>query len=308
MHPIEKVIKTKFGACLLIEEQLSFSASRVSRAQAHELLQTELRLIFGIGEHHQHRLHREGYGSIRDLTDHPRWGKAALALLKELGSELPAKQAHKILSRWLPASHPLNLIVAGLVDESEILFFDIESLGLYNAPIFLISIARLTTGGLLLKQYLSRNLGEEPPLLIMIGREMEAGALLVTYNGKAFDWNMVRERSAYYGLPVPDELLQLDLLCHARRRWKDELPDFRLSTVERYKLGIERQDDLPGSLVPALYSRYLDSGLCRLLTPILAHNRQDIISLAVLLSWFSQQLIDHHLPVINHKKFAAPCS
>ncbi|MCD5417308.1 ribonuclease H-like domain-containing protein [Candidatus Bipolaricaulota bacterium] len=307
MH-IEREIKTKFGDCLLIEERLSFSASLVSRAQAHELLQAELRLIFGIGEHHQQRLQREGYGSIRELTNHPRWGKAALALLKGLGRELPANQVHNILSRWLPSSHPLNLVVAGLVDKAGILFFDIESLGLYNAPIFLISIARPTTSGLLLKQYLSRNLSEEPPLLIMIGRELEAGALLVTYNGKAFDWNMVRERSAYYGLPLPYELIQLDLLCHARRLWRDELPNLRLSTVERYKLGIERQDDLPGSLVPALYSRYLDSGLRRLLTPILDHNRQDVISLAVLLSWFSQQLIERRLSVTNHGKSAARCS
>ncbi|MCI2424732.1 ribonuclease H-like domain-containing protein [Candidatus Acetothermia bacterium] len=305
---IEREIQTKFGACLLIEERLSFSASLLSQADAHDLLYAELRLIFGIGEHHQQRLRREGYRSIRALIDHPRWGKAALALLNELGRELSAKQAHKILSRWLPSSHPLNLVTAGLVDTAEIIFFDIESLGLYNAPIFLVSIARLTTGGLVLKQYLARKIGEEPPLLIMISREITAGTILVTYNGKAFDWKMVQERLTYYGLPLPDELIHLDLLCHARRQWRDELPDLRLSTVERYKLNIKRQDDLPGSLIPALYSRYLDSGFRDLLTPIIDHNRQDIISLVVLLSWFSQQLIDHHLSVPNYGKFPLRCS
>ncbi len=302
---IEQEIKTKFGDCLLIEEQLPFSASLISRREAHNLLQRELRLIFGIGERHQQRLHREGYSSIKALTDHPRWGKAALSLLKEMGRELHAKQTHKILSRWLLSSHPLNLIVTGLVDQTEIIFFDIESLGLYHAPIFLSSIAQLTTDGLVIKQYLARNLGEELPLLIMINHELEAGTLLVTYNGKAFDWNMVRERSAYYGLSLPDELIQLDLLNHARRLWRDELPDLRLSTVERSKLGIKRQDDLPGNLVPVCYSRYLDSGLRHLLTPILDHNRQDIISLVILLSWLSQLLIDPKLSAANYGKFTA---
>ena len=72
------------------------------------------------------------------------------------------------------------------------------------------------------------------------------------------------------------------MLHFSRRRWKDTLPSLRLTALEKEILGICRNDDIPGALVPEFYEAYRRSGNCGPLVPILEHNRQDVISLALL--------------------------
>ncbi|MDD1670212.1 MAG: ribonuclease H-like domain-containing protein, partial [Methanomicrobiales archaeon] len=75
-----------------------------------------------------------------------------------------------------------------------------------------------------------------------------------------------------------------DLLHFSRRRWGRDLPDCRLSTLEREIFGISRDVDIPGSLVPEFYEAFLRTGNCGPLVPILDHNRQDLVTLGFLLS------------------------
>src|SRR5205823_11582285 len=48
-------------------------------------------------------------------------------------------------------------------------------------------------------------------------------------------------------------------------------------------LGFEREDDIPGHLIPQAYFDYLRSGWSTTLEPTLEHNRQDVLSLQHLL-------------------------
>ncbi|MDP3563488.1 MAG: ribonuclease H-like domain-containing protein, partial [Methanoregula sp.] len=104
----------------------------------------------------------------------------------------------------------------------------------------------------------------------------------VTFNGKAFDLPYVNDRLGYYGMDIPARIPHFDVLHFSRRHWKDRFPSMRLTALEREILHIHREDDIPGQMVPEFYETYLRTGNCGPLVPIVEHNRQDIISLALL--------------------------
>ena len=79
------------------------------------------------------------------------------------------------------------------------------------------------------------------------------------------------------------DLDNLDLLYPARRAWKLRLGSCRLARLEEEILGMPREDDLPGSEVPARFFEFIKTGNEALLDDIVRHNRQDIATLATLL-------------------------
>jgi tetratricopeptide (TPR) repeat protein len=74
----------------------------------------------------------------------------------------------------------------------------------------------------------------------------------------------------------------LDLLFGARRLWKLRLDSCRLVDLEHQVLGVERQGDLPGEMIPYYYFEYLRMKQAFRLVPIFHHNAMDILSLACL--------------------------
>jgi len=279
-----RVQQGKYGECLAIEHAISHELPLPSQENAEKAFLAELRLLFGVGCAHEKKLHEEGYMSIHSLLGHPRWSKAAQALLEDWGQPLNPDRVQAALSHWLPASHPMFQQLLGLVRREEILFFDLETMGLGGAPIILAALARLTQDGIQITQYLARSLDEEIALLEQIDREMADTSLLISYNGKAFDWPYLRERIAYYGLRLNQTAIcHIDLLHRARRAFQDCLPNMRLGTLEKL-LGVRREEDLPSEAVPEFYSAYLETGNPGALVPIVNHNRQDVESLVILLA------------------------
>ena len=115
-------------------------------------------------------------------------------------------------------------------------------------------------------------------------------AWLVTYNGRSFDWPLLVTRFRLHGRPAPAHAAHLDLLPLARRLWRHRLADARLASVEAGVCGVRRAHDLPGGLVPARYLDYLRSGHGGLLRDVLEHNRQDVVSMALLLRVLARDL------------------
>jgi len=148
--------------------------------------------------------------------------------------------------------------------------------------VILLGVARPCEDGLEISQYLVRDITEELPALAAVIRLLGEEPALVTYNGRAFDVNLLSERLGYYGLPGSLDPVHFDLLPHARRRFGGVLPDARLETVERH-LGRGRALDLPSALVPDFYNTYTETENIGPLIPILEHNKHDLIALAALL-------------------------
>ena len=161
------------------------------------------------------------------------------------------------------------------------LFIDLETCGLSGSALFLIGLLRPIEGRLTVELLLARNYAEEGAVLASLWERIEADSVLVTFNGKSFDWPMVVDRSRrhlmFRGKPLP-ALKQHDVLHLARRRWKKELPDCKLQTLEERICGRSRVGDIPGKLIPAAYHTYVKTGFERELDQILFHNALDLVT------------------------------
>ena len=242
-------------------------------------LLSDLTLVYGIGRRKERELKEKGYSTIADLAGHRRFGKPARETLAILtGNEVPAIE--QLVSRWLAPSHHFSFLTAGFYHPSDLLFIDIETLGLFSRPIILFGLAEIRSGELCISQYLLRDISEEVPALSAVFDQLAGDRVLVSYNGKAFDIPYLAGRSAFYGRPAVIGNPHYDLLHFSRKRWKDELPDCRLGTLEQRLLGTAREGDIPGAMVPEFYESFMTTGNPGPLVPIVTHNRQDLVSLA----------------------------
>jgi tetratricopeptide (TPR) repeat protein len=106
---------------------------------------------------------------------------------------------------------------------------------------------------------------------------------MITYNGKAYDQPLLETRFRMCRHKPPFSRLEhLDLLFGARRLWKLRLEGCRLVQLEQQILGVYREGDLPGELIPYVYFEYLRSREAQRLVPIFHHNAMDILTLACL--------------------------
>jgi uncharacterized protein YprB with RNaseH-like and TPR domain len=172
------------------------------------------------------------------------------------------------------------------VDLSRMLLLDTETTGLAGGTgtvPFLIGLGSFEDGALKIEQLFLRNLGGEAPLLHYLAERLAQASCLVTYNGKAFDWPLLRARFIMNRVALPESPPHLDLLHCARRVWKPRLTRVRLVEVEQALLGFYRQDDIDGAQVPGLYLDYLRGADPRRLLPVFVHNEQDLVALAAIL-------------------------
>jgi len=186
-------------------------------------------------------------------------------------------------------------------DPHRITYLDIETCGLSGAPLFLVGLMRYRDDALEVEQFLARDYAEERPVLAATRQVLAETQCLVTFNGKSFDVPFVAMRSVACGLfervEVPDHV---DLLHASRRRWKRDLPNCRLQTLEQLICGRRRSGDIPGSDIPAAYHDFVRacqpgtgpgfggddplrrSRSLRRMQTILHHNALDLVTMAEL--------------------------
>ena len=168
----------------------------------------------------------------------------------------------------------------------QVLFLDTETCGLAGNMIFLMGLMFYREGQLLFEQYLARDYSEEAAVLQAFGDKAAEAGVLVTFNGKAFDVSLIRERAAFHALELGLEALgrrHVDLLHESRKRWRGKLPNCRLQTLERYFCRRVRMGDIPGSAIPDAYHRFVQSGDARQMGDILHHNLLDLLTMAQVL-------------------------
>lgn len=171
---------------------------------------------------------------------------------------------------------------AGPFLPEDVLFIDIESTGLGHSPLFLIGTLAWEDDDLLVRQYLARDYAEERAATALFIDAAVEKRLLVSFNGKSFDWPFIRARAAYNGLPFTLAPAHFDLLHTARRLWRGTLPNCKLQTLEHHICGRLRHDDIPGAEIPDAYHAYVRTGNASQLVQILKHNMLDLITLAEL--------------------------
>ncbi len=141
-------------------------------------------------------------------------------------------------------------------------------------------------------QFLLPDHPDEPGLLDAVAAEIGDAPVLVTYNGRSFDWPLLVARYRLHGRAAPPLGGHLDLLPIVRRLFRHRLGAARLRTVEEGVLGVARHDDVEGWEIPALYLDFLRGGAASPLSRVARHNAEDIRSLGRLLAHLDASLAD----------------
>jgi uncharacterized protein len=183
-----------------------------------------------------------------------------------------------------------------IADASEWLFLDTETTGLSGGSgtyPFLVGIAWWEDGGLEIEQLLMREYSEERSLLFALRERIAEHPVVVTFNGKSFDWPLLETRYRMTRkISAPTPRAHLDFLHPARHLWRLRLDSVRLSELERHVLGWDRGADLLSGLIPQIYFDYLRGGPPERLVPVLNHNQLDLRGLAALSSRILSLLSD----------------
>jgi len=171
------------------------------------------------------------------------------------------------------------------VAHRRLLHFDTETTGLAGGTgtrAWMIGAADwLADGRFRVRQLTTVTMGAETAMLRTFATWLQPDTVLVSYNGKCYDAPLLKTRYRLARMPDPLSALgHLDLLHPVRRHWKGVWENCRLATAERKLLGVVREDDLPGSEAPAAWLSYLRGGSALNLRRVLAHNSQDLKSLA----------------------------
>jgi uncharacterized protein YprB with RNaseH-like and TPR domain len=171
-------------------------------------------------------------------------------------------------------------------DYRQALFLDTETTGLAGGAgtvAFLIGLGWFEGDAFVTEQLFARDFAEEKAALLSLTDLLQGKRFLVSFNGKAFDVNLLASRFIMNRLPDPlGGLPHLDLLHPARRLLSHRLTDRRLGALEASLLGFQREGDIPGSEIPQRYFDWLRRRDGRLMADVFEHNRLDILSLAAL--------------------------
>jgi tetratricopeptide (TPR) repeat protein len=126
-----------------------------------------------------------------------------------------------------------------------------------------------------------REHSEEHSVLVALAERMAERPVLVTFNGKSFDWPLLETRYRMTRkIPVPKMRAHLDFLHPARNLWRLRLGSVRLAELERHVLCWNRGTDMMSELIPSLYFDFLRGGPPEPIVPIFYHNQMDLRGLA----------------------------
>ena len=215
--------------------------------------------------------HGEHFETEKLWERHRRHGSVDISSL----AELPEDLLQALSAGAVPHSQPVKWA-----------FLDTETTGLAGGSgtyAFLVGVGSIEPAGFRLRQFFMRDYGEEPSLLFRLAEYLAGFDVLVTYNGKAYDQPLLETRFRMARARHPfDRMEHLDLLFGARRLWKLRLESCRLVDLESRILGVERDGDIPGAMIPYRYFEYLRTRQAFRLVPVFHHNALDILSLACL--------------------------
>lgn len=231
------------------------------------------------------------------------------ALARTLGGEWQDNGGRRFLSvdaRYAPGYRHGRVAVADCVPPDEgwpsiallgspvnagpLLFVDVETTGLAGGAgtyPFLIGCGWFEQASFHVRQFFLASYGAEPALLEAVAAAASAAGGVVTYNGKTFDLPLLEMRFGFNRMATPfPGVPHVDMLHAARHLWRSDLADApascRLTTLEERLLGHIREDDVPGFEIPSRYFHYVRTNDARPLQAVLAHNRLDVLALAML--------------------------
>jgi uncharacterized protein YprB with RNaseH-like and TPR domain len=183
----------------------------------------------------------------------------------------------------------------------EIVMFDLETTGLAGGTgtyPFLLGFGIFTEQGIEINQYFLPDFGRETGAYLDLAKSFGGKKLLVSFNGKSFDFPLLNNRFIINRLHNPFKTYRhLDLLHPARRLWKTLLESCSLQNIESHIFKFSRWNDVDSALIPQVYFEFLQHGLVHDIRRVIQHNQQDILTLGHLLfhlHWL-ENVADEHM-------------
>jgi len=175
--------------------------------------------------------------------------------------------------------------MAARIRNDRVCFLDIETTGLSPSTyLFLVGLMFVEDGRFVVEQLFARDYSEETGVLLYLRDMIKKYPMLVTYNGASFDIPFVQTRMAVTRIAGIKPGEHVDLLEAAQRRFKGDLPNCKLETIERHLRGRARRGDIPGWQIPDAYHEFVRSGDAAKIKRILYHNRMDLLAMAYLVN------------------------
>jgi uncharacterized protein len=249
---------------------------------------------------------------LHDRSDRAPLGSDRLATLLGATVKRNCHGEHLSLHCWhgqhapcTPTTTALQLLLPDgpeeVQDPEQWLFLDTETTGLCGGTgtyPFLVGLAWWERGGLEIEQLFMREFSEERSLLAALSERLSERTVLVTFNGKSFDWPLLETRYRMTrSLSVPTVRAHLDFLHPARNLWKLRLGSVRLSALERHVLGSDRGEDLDSAQIPTLYLDFVRNAAADGLVPVFIHNQMDLRGLAGLANRILALLGDENITI-----------
>ncbi len=251
-----------------------------------------LKIVHDIGEYVEDRLKRRGIKTLKDLKFlNLRFGLSANRIL-----DLINKKDFRALkkNRYID-----DLDVSFCFHVEDLLFLDIETLGIYDNTIIILGIGFFKNQKYEVHLFFARNLEEEIAICEHFKNKILPNfKCFVSYNGKSFDIPVLSSRFLYYFDENPmiserdipymisnSKYHHIDLYHICRRRIRGIINRYTLTNIEEQLLNLKRENELPGSMVPLCYKKYLKKPerYIGLVKECIEHNYYDVYSMPLIL-------------------------
>jgi uncharacterized protein YprB with RNaseH-like and TPR domain len=260
--------------------------------QTKKKLLYNLKIVHYIGEYIENRLKGRGIRTLKDLRflnlKYSTYANSILKLIDE-----------KDYSNLKRNKYIDDLDVSFCFEVEDLLFLDIETLGLYNNSIIILGIGFFRNKKFEIHLFFARSLEEEIAICEHFRKEILPNfKCFVSYNGKRFDIPYIANRFLYYfdenpmiskeDLPYEMNNTQfhhIDLYHITRKRLKGLFEKYTLTNIEEELLDIKRENELPSSMVPLCYKKYQTNPdrYIGLIKECIEHNYYDIYSMPLIL-------------------------
>ena len=171
-------------------------------------------------------------------------------------------------------------------DPSQWLFLDTETTGLSGGTgtyAFLVGVGWWEGDAFAVEQFFMRDHSEEASMLMDLAQQLRGRPVMVTFNGKAFDWPLLETRYRMTRAAVVTRpATHLDLLHPSRQLWRFRLKSVALAELEKNVLELQRGPDIPSHTIPGRYFDFLRGGPEGPIVEVFRHNQMDLLGLAAL--------------------------
>lgn len=195
------------------------------------------------------------------------------------------------------------------IKPESLLFFDLETTGLAGGAgtyPFSLGFGFFEHGYFKVLQYFLPEYDRDVFAYIDLKHIVTQRSILVSFNGKSYDYPLLRSRFILNRFEdIFEKFQHLDLLHLSRRVWKNSLENCSLQNIEKEIFKFSRVGDIEGYLIPNAYFNYLQSGEFEEIKSIIFHNEQDIVSLARLIFHLNQLENNIKLDIVTPEEYYA---